>query len=1183
MGSKVETIERAQQEPVAIIGMGCRFPGGANSPAEFWRLLREGEDAIREVPSSRWEVEEYYAAEAGAAGKMSSRWGGFIEGVEGFDAEFYGISPREAASMDPQQRVVMEVAWEALEDAGQVIDRLAGSQTGVFVGIYNNDYRLLQLSDASSIDAYSGTGTTHCIAANRISYLLDLRGPSLAVDTSCSSSLVAVHLACQSLRSGESNLALACGVNLILSPVSSILASKLVAMAADGRCKTFDACADGIVRGEGCGVVVLKRLSGALADGDNIIALILGSAVNQDGLSNGLTAPNLTSQQQVITQALKHAGIEPCQVSYVEAHGTGTTLGDPIEMEALTSVLNQGRSKDQGCAIGSVKTNIGHLEAAAGIAGLIKAALSLKHQTIVPHLHLRSLNPNIDLRDTPFVIPAELRPWLSDSGRRYAGVSAFSIGGTNAHVILSDVDEPEASDQHQQDATTGDPCLLPISARSGDALRSQAQAFRDYLNDTGAQLKDVCYTAGARRAHHHHRLAVAGHSKKDLSTRLDAFLRGEARPGLSSGKASSARQGLAFVFSGQGSQWVGMGRELLTHSQIFRDTLKQCDEIFRQYAEWSLLDELKADELRSRLDSTEVAQPAIFAIQASLLAVWRSWGITPDAVTGHSLGEITAAYAAGVIALEDAIRIVFHRSRLMNQAAGLGKMAAVEMSLKDAQEAVAVYDGKVSIAAINGPASITLSGDSDALRDLIDHLQCSDLSCSWLRVNCAFHSPQMKAFYDQLIEPLRGVQTRPASIPIVSTVTGKLIDGCDLDAEYWGRNLIDTVRFADAVETLIKEGHRNFLEISPHPVLLKDISECLRDQGEAGVALASLRRHKEERAVMLAALGALYTSGHPVNWSYLYPAGGRVVQLPSYCWQRKRHWIKASESGVRDSLIRSHRIESSSPAHPLLGERLRTGLPVFEARLRADSLPYLKQHLIDGQVVLPGACYVESVLKAATDALGNDYPVLEDVIIHRPIVLSEESDRIIQLILVPDGTGGASFQFLSQDEDEPRTQSWALHAEGRISAVRSNMNRAAQFDFDLAELQSRLREKISADDFYRDLRALKIDCGPSFRGVRQLWRQQGEALAEVQLPGSLAPGAASYRMHPALLDSCLQVVGAALAGNEDGEAEQLHLLTAIESLVSFAALPQRLWSHAVVRSDDRFGKLAFTSDIRVFD
>src|SRR5579872_5522125 len=732
-----EVARDAGNEPIAIVGIGCRFPG-ANDPAAFWQLLRNGVDAISEVPADRFDQNAFYDPDPAIPGKMNTRWGGFLDQADRFDARFFGISPREVSCMDPQQRLLLEVAWEALQDAGQAPERLTGTRAGVFIGIATNDYGRLQWDDLERIDAYAGTGNALSIAANRISYVFDFRGPSIALDTACSSSLVAVHQACCSLRSGESTLALAGGVNLILSPAITINFSKAGAMAPDGRCKTFDSRANGYVRSEGAGIVILKPLTQALADRDPIYAVIRGSAVNQDGRSNGLMAPNPRAQEAVLREAYRRAAVSPGDVQYVEAHGTGTLLGDPIEAKALGAVLALNRSPRRPCLLGSVKTNLGHLEAAAGIAGLIKVALALHHREIPPSLNFEQPNPHIPFDQLGLRVQTTLEPWPAEpAAPALAGVSSFGFGGTNAHVVLQEARLTDfsgtpsagyANGDHPSEIRNTNPTyLLPLSARSPEALRSLARDYQDLLTsaESTSALHDICYSASARRSHHEHRLAVTGNSTAQLAEGLEAFLRGEVRPGWSSGhRLSDRRRKLVFVFPGQGSQWFGMGRTLLKQEAVFREAVERCDRAMRPHGNWSLLAELTAsDPAHSRLNEVDVLQPALFAIQVALAALWRFWGIEPDAVVGHSMGEIAAAYVAGALTLEDAAQVICSRSRIVRSTIGHGAMAAVELSMADARRALIGYEDRVSIAVSNGPTSTVLSGDLAALEAIVSRLQ----------------------------------------------------------------------------------------------------------------------------------------------------------------------------------------------------------------------------------------------------------------------------------------------------------------------------------------------------------------------------------------------------------------------------------------------------------------------------
>ncbi|MGB7923762.1 MAG: aminotransferase class III-fold pyridoxal phosphate-dependent enzyme, partial [Pyrinomonadaceae bacterium] len=898
----------AVREPVAIIGIGCRFPG-AKSPRAFWRMLSEGLDVVSEVPVERWDNAAFYDSDPTTPGKMNTRWGGFLEQVEMFDARFFGISTREAIRMDPQQRLLLEVASDALEDAGQASERLAGTRTGVFVGISNNDYGRAQWNEPRLIDAYAGTGNALSITANRLSYFFDFQGPSMAVDTACSSSLVAVHLACQNLWQGECALALAGGANLILSPEVTINFTKAGMMAPDGRCKAFDARANGFVRSEGAGLVVLKPLAQALADGDRVYAVIRGSAVNQDGRTNGLMAPNQQSQEALLREAYSKAGVSPSQIQYIEAHGTGTLLGDPIEVKALGAVVGCDREGDDYCAVGSVKTNLGHAEAAAGIAGLIKLALSLQHREIPPSLHFTKPNPYIAFDELRLRVQQSLAPWPECSGPARGGVSSFGFGGTNAHLVLEEAPRSEPQ-QARSESAERRAQLLPLSARCQESLQALARSYQKFFEtmeeDVDALLPDICHTASLRRDHHEHRLALVFSTRDELTAQLKSFVEKEAAT-----TATGSRAKLAFVFSGQGTQWWGMGRELFEHEPLFRSVLEECDQLLSRYAEWSLLEEFFAEESVSRLAETEIAQPVLFALQVALAALWRQWGIEPDAVLGHSAGEVAAAHVAGALSLEDAVRLIYQRGRVMQRATGQGQMAAVELPLEEVEQALSGYRDRLSVAAINSPTSTVISGDSEALAELLRSFQERHVYCRLLPVNYAFHSAQMEHLTGELATALQPFTTRKATLPIISTLTGRLASDADFGVDYWQRQIRQPVRFAPAVDELIGQGYRQFLEIGPHPALMPAIQECLSRRDEQGLALPSLRRGHGERAAMLGSLGHLYVRGHSIAWAELHTSGRRYVELPTYEFKRERYWMDAARQKAQGN----GNGNTSSPEH----------------------------------------------------------------------------------------------------------------------------------------------------------------------------------------------------------------------------------------------------------------------------
>ncbi|WP_414581134.1 SDR family NAD(P)-dependent oxidoreductase [Scytonema sp. PCC 10023] len=1144
VGLKAET----ETEPIAIIGIGCRFPGGANSPEAFWKLLQEGVDAITEVPADRWNVDTLYDPDIAKPGKIRTRWGGFVDKIDSFDAEFFGISPREASSMDPQQRQLLEVAWEALEDGGQVPENLAGSKTGVFIGISGSDYHDIQLgvSNRDSINAYTNLGGVNCITANRISYILDLKGPSMAVDTACSSALVAVHLACQSIWNGESALAIAGGVNAILKPEGTIGFSKASMLSPDGSCKTFDERANGYVRAEGAGIVVLKPLSQAQADRDPIYAVIRGSAVNQDGQTNGITVPNGESQEAALRDACQKAGISPEQVQYIEAHGTGTPVGDPIEANALGNVLGKNRPVGEYCVIGSVKTNIGHLESASGVAGLIKVALALKHRQIPPSLHFQTPNPKIPFEELRLRVPTTLEPWSNGKGSRIAGVNSFGFGGTNAHVVLAEAPPPPV---RQSRISSQQSLVLPLSARSEEALKAFAVAYKDFLTEEDdSSGSDICYTASLRRSHHNHRLAVVADSKQELAEHLEAFLAGETRPGMSCDRLpEDSSPKLAFVFSGMGQQWWAMGRTLLSEESVFREAIQQCDELLRQYTDWSLLEELSASEENSRINSTEIAQCAIFSVQVALAALWRSWGIIPEAIVGHSVGEVAAAHVAGVLSLSDAVRVIFHRSRLQAKAAGLGKMLAVGLSSQEAERFLVGYEERVSVGAVNSLSSVTLSGDGKALEEIAQSLEQKQIFCRFLRVEVPYHSPLMEPLKAELAESLELINPQKAVIPLFSTVTGQQVSGSEVDGAYWAQNMRNPVLFALAVDGLLQAGYNLFLEIGAHPVLASYICECSAKVNQTTTVLPSLRRSEPERVIMLGSFGKLYTQGYPVDWHRLYQQG-QFVGLPPYPWQRERYWNESPES-QQARLGQTYQMSVLGlPVHPLLGSRLELAQPVWNGAIDKDRLCYLQDHRIQGTVVYPAAAYVEMALAAAKEIFGSAHYVLEEIEFHKALFLADEP---VTVQLNVDRSGQTSFDIHSQAKGEKA--SWVRHASGNLLG---NKNNNAPKPVVLDEIRDRCTREISKSALYEQFQEMGLEYGPNFQGIQQLWYAGSEAYARLKVPEALEKQIKDYQLHPALLDACFQVIIGTVS------EKQTYLPVEIKRLRVWGRPGLQVWSHA---------------------
>ncbi|AKT40699.1 type I polyketide synthase [Chondromyces crocatus] len=913
MEAKLAAAERARSEPIAIVGLACRFPGGAEDPEAYWRVLEAGTDAVREIPADRWPEGVIPSATPAA------RWAGLLDTIDGFDPELFGISPREAMDLDPQQRLLLEVSWEALEHAGVAPDRLGGSKTGVFVGMMTHDYQHVVTSSWDDIDAYATTGNGPCFAAGRLSYVLGLQGPCLMLDTACSSSLVAVHLACQSLRLGESDMALAGGVTLLLSPLTMHLVAQTQGLSPDGRCKAFDAQANGFVRGEGCGMVALKRLSDAQRDGDRIWAVIRGSAVNQDGRSTGLTTPNVLSQQALLREAHRNARVTPAQIAYVETHGTGTPLGDPIEFEALEKVLGAPRQDGTPCILGAVKTNLGHTEAAAGIAGLLKVVLSLHHQAIPRNLHFDTLNPRISLEGTPFVLPHETRPWPAGGSPRIAGVSSFGMSGTNAHLIVEEAPlpraptraptpapavamSPAAAASSAAAASTPAPerpaHLLLLSGRTQDALRAQAARFAAHLaRHPDTPLGDLIFTASTGRAHFDHRLAVIGGTSAELQRALDACARGETPPGSVQGLVEPAlgRAPIAFLFTGQGAQYVGMARSLFETQPVFRDALLQCDALLRPQLDRALLSVLYPDEGHtSPLDDTAFTQPALFAVAFALAALWKSWGITPDYVLGHSVGELAAACVAGAYSLDDGLRLSVERGRLMQALPRDGAMAVLRTDLATAKAAIEPHLARVSIAAINGPTNVVVSGARHEVEAVCDALRAQGVEARALTVSHAFHSPLMEPILAPLGEFAVEVPPSPPSIGLVSNVTGALAGDDFGSPVYWQQHARQPVRFEEGIATLRAAGCRIFLEIGPHPTLVAMGSACGVEPGD--LWLPSLRKGHDDWRVLLESLSRLHVSGVKVDWrAFDAPYPRKRVPLPTYPFQRQRYWSRAAK------------------------------------------------------------------------------------------------------------------------------------------------------------------------------------------------------------------------------------------------------------------------------------------------
>ncbi|MEM9217717.1 MAG: SDR family NAD(P)-dependent oxidoreductase, partial [Cyanobacteria bacterium P01_F01_bin.150] len=1098
-------------EPIAIVGMGCRLPGGINSPEQFWQLLQTGEDAHSEIPAERWDIDAYYDPDPEATGKMLTRYGHFIEAVDQFDPSFFGISPREAVAMDPQHRLLLEVSWEALERAGQKLERLSEAVVGIFVGNDGHDYEQLlqqhlQQSPDSPLATYAGSGNHISSAAGRLAYTLGFTGPTITLDTACSSSLVAVHQACNSIRLGECSMALAGGVKLHLTPDSYIGTSRARMISTDGRCKTFDQTADGYGRGEGCGIIVLKRLSDAERDGDPILALIRGSAVNQDGPSSGLTVPNGQAQQRLIKQALAQAQVQPTEVSYLEAHGTGTCLGDPIEVNAAMAVLGEERSATQPLWIGSVKTNIGHLEAAAGISGLIKVVLSLQHQQIPAHLHLNTPNPKIDWQDW-LQVPQALTPWPSP-GQRLAGVSAFGFTGTNAHVVLAEAPKSTEIVQTPVDRPSH---VLAISAKTEESLAQLAQSYREYLESHPQQLlADVCFSANTGRLAHGHRLAVVADTGTMAAVQLSTFTAEKMQSGLVKGVLKTAElPKVAILFTGQGSQYVNMARELYESQPTFRQTLDRCCEILNTYLDRPLLEILYPDESIEQTDAllnqTAYTQPALFAIEHAIYQLWHSWGIAPSVVMGHSIGELVAACVAGVFSLEDGLKLSAIRGKLMQQLPTRGAMVSVMASVERLSPFIT---GNVTIAAINGPESTVISGEESAVLDIAQQLEAQGIKTKQLQVSHAFHSPLMEPMLHEFEQVTGQISYSQPQLKLISNVTGQIVTEEVTTPDYWCRHVLSTVNFAAGMERLRQEEINIFLECGPQPILLGMGRQCLPEDNEK-TWLPSLRPNQNDWQQMLSSLGQLYVRGVKINWIGFDQdySQRRKIALPTYPFQRQRYWID----------LPKHRSLIGQPSYGLVGNKLElasTGQTIYHQIINLTQYPWINDHRVYDTAVIPGVSYIAMTL--ATLALP---ATVDSVRFLEPLFLaSPNSERETELVVQP-SEEMASRQVDVFSRDATQTDQWRQHAS---LTVQDAPQLFSPLYVDIAHLQAQL-DPIAADTLHQLYDSISVTYGPMLTAVKQAWVGNGIALSEIMMPESLDSPIANEPIHPVLLDACTRL------------------------------------------------------------
>ncbi|WP_326695902.1 SDR family NAD(P)-dependent oxidoreductase [Streptomyces sp. NBC_01754] len=1122
-------------DPIAIVGMGCRFPGGVRSPEDLWDLVLNGRDAITPFPADRgWDLDALYDPDAQRAGSSYVREGGFLDAVGDFDAEFFGISPREAISMDPQQRVLLETAWEALERAHIDPSGLLGSRTGVFVGTSFQGYGLGATDALGAAEGFFLAGTGTAAVSGRLSYSLGLEGPAVTVDTACSSSMVALHLACQALRQGDCGLALASGVTVLPTPVSFTEFSRQRGLAPDGRCKPFAAAADGTGWGEGAGVVVLQRLSDALAEGRPVLAVIAGSAVNQDGASNGLTAPNGPSQRRVIAAALAGAQVDALDVDFVEAHGTGTTLGDPIEAQALQAVYGSRRSAENPLWLGSVKSNIGHTQSASGVAGVIKTVMALRHGVLPPTLHVDEPTPHVDWSSGTLALLTETRPW-PDTGRiRRAGVSSFGGSGTNAHAIIEQAPDAPARETAVDTRTT-----LPwlLSGRTERALREQAGRLGDHLEHRpGLEPADVAWSLASIRTAFEHRAVLLDGDREALA----ALAAGDLPAGAVRGRAVDGRT--AFVFPGQGSQWTGMGGPLLAADPVFAETAAACDEAFARYTDWSVLDVLRGADGAAPLDRDDVVQIALFTMMVSLAAMWRSWGVEPDAVLGHSQGEIAAAYVAGALSLEDAAHVLARRVELLTTVAGRGGMLSVALPAAEIEERITQWDGRICVAARNGPRTNVVSGDHDALAEFAAACTAEQIRVKLVRTGYASHSPDVEELAEPLREALAGIEPRAGTVPFLSSVTGHWTDTTTLDGEYWFNNLRRCVEFDLAVRSLADQGYRHFVEISPHPILTMGVQETLDglDDGTTWPPpVPSLRRGEGDLARMLASAAEAHVSGVLVDWSTVLGGhGARSVDLPTYPFQSERYWIASSVTASAADPAGAGLDETAHPILTAAAPVAGTDIVLLTGRMSTRTHPWLADHAVLGTVLVPGTAFVE-LAAAAGGRVGCAF--VEELTLGTPLVLTG-AVRVQAVVQQPDGTGRRSVSIYSrpadgsQDHDDT-TDDWALHATATLAPEAPE---PAPEPDDLTQWPPAGATEIDLGGFYEDLAALGYSYGPAFQAMHSAWHRDGVVYAEVALAPD-DPDAARFAVHPALLDAALHGIGLLRSLRKENEATRAEL------------------------------------------
>jgi len=1092
----------------AIVGIGCRLPPAASSLQSFWRFLIRGGNALRPIKGDRWDWRRFFDEDPNRPGKSYAPKAASLDAdIQLFDPLAFGISPREAASLDPQQRLLLEVTWEAFEDAGVPLEQASGSPTGVFIGGFCLDHLIgtMQPSNRHLSNAHTPAGVMMTVLSNRLSHAFNLRGPSLTLDTACSSSLVAIHYACQSLRLHECDMALAGGVSVMSRPEFPIMMSKGHFLSHHGECHAFDETAAGYARGEGAGVLLIKRYEDALTQGDDIHAVIRGTGVNQDGHTDGISLPNSEAQESLVREVYRKAGVRPADVDYVEAHGTGTQAGDPAEARALHASFSEGRDPKNKLIVGTVKTNIGHTEAVAGVAGTIKAIGVLKFRQVPKNLHFKNPNPKIPFDQYCLEVAKETRmlPGAEEKPTLYAGVNSFGYGGTNAHVVLESA--PAAAPRDASPASEA-PLVVPFSARSAEALRDLLGKFAFQLGQsTSSSLGDLAYTAAFRRSHLEVRGAAITRDRGELREQLMAASAGQAHDGIVVGtKPVDRGAGLAFVYTGMGPQWWAMGRELIQSEPIVRSTIEEIDEYFVGLAGWSLREAMLADESSSRMERTDLAQPANFALQVALTRLWQSYGIQPSAVIGHSVGEVTSAYVAGVYTLEEAVRVSYHRSRLQQTTAGQGAMLAVGLPEADAEREIAAFPG-VSIGAINSFQAVTLSGDSEQLTQIAAALEARGIFQKFLRVEVAYHSPQMDPIHDELVSALSDLDPQPPAMPLYSTAYGEIVPASKWGAEYWWHNVRQPVHFASAIRKMFEDGYVAFLEIGPHPVLGNSIKECAAHLQQGVCCFTSMRRKEPEKPRIFLTLAELYCAGFDPDWTKLSPTSGQFVPGPQYPWQRQRHWLESERS-------RTERL--GLPGAAYLNRTVLAPRPCWEVEINRNYFPFLFDHGVQDQTVFAGMAYIEAAISAARQLYGDPGAIsLENVNFEHVLVIDYSK---LQYLLTEFDPSEGRFAISSRVEGEEDSIVRQCRGRGLPQSDAS----ASHIDIDafLADCPTR----VETEAFYDDLHQRGLYYGPAFRPTTEV--RVGDGCFVIKMNAGSVLDDSAHPLHPTLFDAAIQPV-----------------------------------------------------------